>query len=260
MRMPPDKPVEPDAKESEGTKDVTTADATAPPATVPVSVLPEEIRGKSESELAVILDRMSRTTIEGAQAKQRVTQLEAQLAEARASATPRHARVEPEVPDDFDLTEAIVSGNEEDVEKAVLHVLAKRGLLGRFEQVESAIGNVGGETAMMRAQRELTDFDEYSETVEAIIRDTDGGGENPVPRTWNNVRGAYIMARGLKDLERAKKAALPADRPKEDLPQDLPKIDSLTAALSAEMGVSEADVLKYSSEAPLIMEVPGGRS
>ncbi len=159
-----------------------------PVRTLPLEVLPEEWREKSDAEIKVLLSQMSAAVVS---ANDRNRELEERLRNLEIQA---FKQKEPEPPPEPDkpLEELII----ENTEQALDLYLRKKGLISRFEKVESDVG----EAVFRAVGREIDDFKEHEAEVRDLLR------RSGAPITEQNILGAYTMVVGQKTLaERARR-------------------------------------------------------
>lgn len=200
--------------------------------------LPEEMRGKEPAQVQAMWNAAARAlenqNNENETLKSELRQMREQLENLGRRAP------EPETPPEPDLSpDEIRDKIFDDPVSAVEAVVRKKfgPLIDRLERST-------GETALMRMSKKIgSDFDDYEDSVRAILANTSG------PISDQTVYGAYLMARGEKavqsDQERKKKAASsPAPTPEVN-ESDAPKLSSLQQQVARSMGMSEDEFTHY---------------
>ncbi len=214
------------------------------PVLVPEDVLPEQLRGKSPEEVREALNKAFQSTDQLNVLTQRLANLEGRIAAPAPTPTPANPPA-PEKP----LSELIY----EDPEAAIRNTVAK--MLG------TQINNVNSfmeDTASTLVRQELTDFDQYKDRVDSILNAT------KAPRTKENLRGAYMMARGEASLDAerraaAKRIATPEPTVNGNDPKRAkePKISDLESQVMRQMGITDVkEYLKY-RDGDFDVKVPG---
>ena len=220
-------------------------DPPSDPPSIPLDVIPEELRGKSEAEMKYLLSHMADSTATGATQIRALQDQLTGLQEQISSPPP----AEPD-PDDELSDEELISSNPE---KAVLRIMERTGIVDRFTRVETEVVD----TVVNQVARDFDDFQEHQDQIEAVLKQTG------VPRTRNNVIGAYTMALGLaqiKKREEAKKtqSSLDPTPPKGSDEADDPKVlTGLAADIFDSSGMSREEWDKLSGdEEELGIKVP----
>jgi len=182
----PDDPIVPDEGAEPEADPTPTPDAWA-------EGMPEEWKGKSQTEItslwssaATVLDARN-TEVEALR-----TQLEA--AQNVPVVAPEPAPVEP-APEPVDFKTLIFDDPEKAIELKMEEKYGKRA-----EEIDQDMSQL----AVLRVEREFSDFEQHRDTVQAIL------AQNPGQRvTDHTVRAAYLMSKGNEALQ-AEKAAVAA--------------------------------------------------
>lgn len=191
-----------------------------------------------------------------AQANQRNKELEAQLRTPR-SGGPSTTVSRPKPEEGGEPAKPAKKLDEwllEDPESALDDFLSKRfgGAVQKLSEVEERIGRA--ELSSIRS--ELDDFSEVEEEVMNIIE------QSGVPKTRENILGAYTMALGQRTIEERKRARRAAENPETPANEgEVPKKNyaksSLTEEVRLSLGMSEEDYYeKFSSSDNLEIKVP----
>jgi hypothetical protein len=205
---PPDDPIEPDPTEPDPTLG---GDPPKPePARISADVLPEELKGLPEAEVKFHLTQL----VSGlGNQQQQMQALKDELADLKTNPPAPAEPQEPERP----LEEMIL----EDPEKAVMSVLEKTGLAGRFSRVEEQ----ASESAFTIVFGRNPELSEYEQDVRHMMR------ESGVPGTVQNITGALQMVVGQKAMEgkgKDMRKAVKPDIPKDEPPKPKDKLPDLT--------------------------------
>lgn len=220
----------------------------APTPSIPVEVLPEALRGKSEAEIRFTLNNLVEAVTSS---NQRTRELEERLREfsqKEPEPTPRPAT--PAKP----LEEWIL----EDPEAALEHWANQRfgGALNQLKEVENRVGDA----EFSSVARELDDFSEFEEDVRSILK------ESKVPKTRQNIIGAYTLAVGRRAIEERKRGArkgatMETATPEPPKPSEPSyKKDNLSEEIRLAMGMSEKEYYEtYAGSQEVEIKVPTGK-
>lgn len=208
--------------------------------------LPDEWKGKTPQEIARVWGTAA-TLLDSK--NNEVEALRQQLESLKsASPTPQPASPEPEEPIDF---KSLIF---DDPERAVdLAVEKKYGK--RVQEYERELSNV----AVMKVEREFADFDEYRDTVNAILSNAQGRV------TDQDVRSAYLLARGYKSVQDEREAAQAVHNEPPSPPEPTkktPEIPELGKAMMSSLGFqSEEEMDEWlNSDDDMEIEVPHGNA
>lgn len=206
--------------------------------------LPDEWKGKTEQEIATLWG--SAASVLSAK-NDEVETLKRTLAERDTVVNDPPPPPPEEEPIDF---RSMIF---DDPEKAIDAYLNKK-YGTRFTDLERSRSDL----ALMKVEKEFSDFDEHRDTIEQIVSRKPGG-----PATEHDVRAAYLMAKGLSVLEAEKEAARqihnePPSPPKP--PEKKVEATELEAEVSKAMGFESIDefVKWRDSDDEMTVEVPRG--
>lgn len=163
---------------------------------ISADILPEALRGRSEGELKFLLDSMVTTTVNQ---RDEIAGLKHKLGEIDARTKEPPTPPEPD-PYEGESTEDLML---KDPTAAVKRVLGELGIFDQLSGASSRLGTV----EMDRVAGEFPDFEEHRESVETLVT------EMNLPKTSENIRGAYLLSLGNKthlDRVKATQAVNPA--------------------------------------------------
>jgi hypothetical protein len=209
--------------------------------------LPEPLRRfKNKEELKTALHTV--VTSYGS-LREENERLRAEQRSAPAAAAPPP---EPDPDDEKDLSELIMENPEKGIEK----FLQKRGLLQKFNELESNVG----ETTISIVGREFDDWGEYEDDVRQILK------QSGAPATKENIVGAYSLAVGQRTIQEKKRGRQAIDNMEAseddggDKEPERPKLTALEDEIRKGLGLSVEDFTDtYANADNFEIKVPTGR-
>lgn len=214
---------------------------------LPLDVLPEALRGKSEAEIRSTLDSVFRLAKD---AVPTIKTLQAELEKIKRE--PPSKPAEPEKPR-RPISDRLLDDKE--AEEALDEYFAKRAgpALKKIEELESRVSDA--QLASVRS--EVPDFDNYEGQINEILE------SQGLPRTKENVLGAYTMALGLEQIEARKLQGRKATggsetpTPEREAPKKAFRKTALSEEIRTSSGLSEEDFYqKFSRDADFNVKVP----
>lgn len=210
-------------------------------------IIPDEFKGKDPAEIKILLSQMPR--IVKAQ-KEEMESLRLQMAGINPPNVVHGAPV---------VVEPVKTA--EEVQKAFEDLFDKdpRAAIKQFIAEEYAPTIDGMNTRLdasdlARVRLSMPNFGEFEEAVTDLL--TRSGS----PATEANIRGAYAMAVGNKEIEkqallsRAKDNPLPVT-PVPELDTKVPDLTPLQEEVRQQMGISAEDYVKFSGDEPLALKI-----
>lgn len=213
-----------------------------------VDFIPDEFKGRDPAEVKLLLSQMPRIV---KNQKDDLDTLRLQMAGAGAPTVTHGAPAAP--------AEPVKTAEEKQAEFEALFDKDPRAAISQFiaEEYAPTLGSISsrldaGDLARVRAT--MPNFNEYEEDVTDLL--TRSGS----PATEQNIRGAYAMAVGNRQIEKDALLARAADNPIPATPA--PEGDKVPVELTPledevrqQMGLSPEDYVKYGKEDPMELKI-----
>lgn len=197
-------------------------------------VLPDFLRGRSEQEIKFYLNQAF-TSVESQQ--EQIRQLRQELEQAKT--TPTAPEREPDPDDERPLEELML----ENPDKALERWARDRGLLDRFDELDSRMGRV----AFRLVEDEFPGAKKYRSEIQDILQKANS------PINEATITMAFKMLKGEEALEEQKKQVrkqMNNDPPKapDDSGPKTPQMTDLERTFAKAQGLTDEEFVKYRDE------------